>query len=257
MIMTSQPEFQRTDVSQESQYAFPYHYIPSFENGHFSQHLCWSWGYRYLGGMDVVLSYLVHDQFESLADIGCGDGRFLREVSSRFPGNRLLGVDCSERAINLAKAMNPDLDYACADICSQEEPPESFDVVTLIEVLEHIPVEDVDDFVSAFSRYVKPDGRLILTVPHTNKSVQAKHYQHFDSESLTKVVEPYYKVERVLFFDKKSRVFGRIMNSVLGNWLFILNNRFLLDFLYRTYRKYYFFCSEAKCSRICLVGRKK
>lgn len=254
--MEQNEAFNRGDASQESQYALPYHYIPSIEDGHFQQHLYWSWGFHYLGAIELVLSILAEEPFESLIDVGCGDGRFLREVSNRFSGKRLLGIDCSKQAINLAKAMNPNLAYECADIRSQEGPTEGFDVVTLIEVLEHIPVEDVDDFVSACSRYVKPDGRLILTVPHTNKRVQAKHYQHFDSVTLKNVLERYYDIERMLFFDRRSRAFSRIMNCLLRNWFFILNNRFLLNLLYHTYRKHFFFSSEAKCSRICLVGRK-
>ena len=108
----------QSHVSQESQYTFPYHYIPSFENGHFCQHLYWSWGLQYIGGIELVLSILAEEPVESLVDIGCGDGRFLREVSMRFPAKTLSGIDNSSRAINLAKAMNPDLNYDCLDISS-------------------------------------------------------------------------------------------------------------------------------------------
>jgi SAM-dependent methyltransferase len=249
--------FDRDDMSQEGQYAFPYHYIPSFENGHFCQHLYWSWGFRYLGGMELVLSILAEEPFESLADIGCGDGRFLREASIRFPGKTLLGIDYSARAINLAMAMNPDLNYECLDICSERAVNQTFDVVTLVEVLEHIPTELVYDFVSALARYQKPGGRLILTVPHKNKALQLKHYQHFNSKMLKEILEPYFKIDRMMFFDKNSRVFGRISNTLLANRFFILNNLFLLDAIFNIYRKHFLVCSESCCGRICIVGRKK
>lgn len=249
--------FKRGDASQESQYALPYHYIPSIEDGYFQQHLYWSWGYRYLGGIELVLNILAEEPFESLIDVGCGDGRFLLEVSKRYFGKILLGVDSSQRAIQLARALNPNLNFECIDICADKQRRDCFTVLTLIEVLEHIPVDSVNNFVSAIAGYQKPGGRLVLTVPHKNKPVQAKHYQHFNRETLTKIIEPYYHIERMLFFDKRSRVFHRIMNGLLGNRFFVLNNRFLLKLLYRTYRKHFFFSSEAKCERICMLGRKK
>jgi len=152
--------------------------------------------------------------------------------------------------------MNPHLSYECKDITS-ETTRRYFDVVTLIEVLEHIPINSVDSFVSAVARYQESGGELILTVPHKNKPLQAKHYQHFNSHTLRKVIEPHYEVERMGFFDKRARIFTRLINSLLGNRLFLLNNRSLLDALFNVYRKHFLVCSEANCGRIGLVGRKK
>ena len=76
--------FGESDVSQESQYALPYHYIPSFEGGHFSQHLYWSWGLHYIGALEYILDVLGQEPFESLIDVGCGDGRLLQEIGRRL-----------------------------------------------------------------------------------------------------------------------------------------------------------------------------
>lgn len=249
--------FERSDVSQESQYAFPYHYIPSFEDGHFCQHLYWPWGLHYLGGTELVLSILKEEPFESLADIGCGDGRFLREVNTLFPQKKLTGIDYSSRAINLAKAMNPSLNYKCLNINSKRTLNQTFDVLTLVEVLEHIPVESVNDFVHSLSDCQKSGGRLILTVPHKNKRTLTKHYQHFDSASLIKVVEPCYKLERIVFIDKITRICSRLISCLLGNSFFILNNRIMLDALFNIYRRYFLICNESHCGRILLIGRRR
>ena len=249
--------FNRSDVSQEAQYALPYHYIPSLEGGHFQQHLSWSWGYNYLGGMSLVLELLGDENFESLVDIGCGDGRFLCEAAARFNGKTLLGVDYSQRAIDIARALNPQIDFECRDICDDNNKQTVFDAVTLLEVLEHIPVESVDAFVRSVSKFQNSGGRLILTVPHKNKTVQSKHYQHFDSSALRKIVEPYYEIKRMIFFDKKSRIFSRIINGLLENRFFILNNRLLLDLLWGAYRKHFFICGEKECGRVCVVCRKR
>lgn len=125
-IMSERRKFEKSDVSQERQYSLPYHYIPSFENGHCSQHLYWSWGYVYPGAIDFILtSILPKETFVSLVDIGCGGGCFLNKVNSYFPDKRVKGIDYSKSAINLAKAMNAQLCFECVDICKQSQPTET------------------------------------------------------------------------------------------------------------------------------------
>lgn len=255
--MSEMKNFSSSDVSQESQYAVPYHYIPAFEDGHFSQHLSWSWGLHYMGALEYILEIIGEEPFDSLIDVGCGDGRLLREISRRFSQQELLGVDYSQRAIDFAAVMNPELNYRCADICSDKLPLQSFDIVTLVEVLEHIPVKSVSNFVNAFARLNKPGGRLLLTVPHKNKGLQVKHFQHFDSITLRRILEPHYEIEKIVFIDKLSRITGRILHPLLENRFFILNNRPLLDLMFRIYRRHLFFCDEKTCGRLFVSGRKK
>ena len=66
--MQSPDIFDRVKESQEDQYILPYHYIPSLRDGNFKQHLYWSWGYRYIGGMNLVLDILKGVSFNSLLD---------------------------------------------------------------------------------------------------------------------------------------------------------------------------------------------
>ena len=244
-------------ASQESQYILPYHYIPSLRDGHFKQHLYWSWGYRYIGGMNLVLNILKGISFNSLLDIGCGDGRFLKEVSQRFPEKKMLGLDYSERAINIAKALNPNISYECLDICSASNINHVYDVAILIEVLEHIKINQVYDFIAACANYLGSNGRLILTVPHKNKPLQAKHCQHFDSIRIRKILTEYFEIDRIVFFDKMSTIWARLIAPLFGNSLYILNNRCLLRLLYGIYQKFFFWCNEENCGRICVIARKK
>ena len=253
----NQKFFNKNDASQESQYEFPYHYIPSLINGHFSQHLYWSWGYCYLGGVNLVLDLLANESFDSLADIGCGDGRLLREIARRFSDAKLVGFDYSEHAIKLAQAMNPQLEYICRDICTEKPGDETYDVITLVEVLEHIPVNSAEEFIAACAGMQKSGNRIIITTPHKNKKLQPKHYQHFDTASLTKILEPYYQIDRFIYFDKIAPISRRFINMILSNRLFILNNHLLLDILFKLYSKRLLICKESKCGRICIKGHKK
>src|SRR5437870_12131964 len=87
---------------QEAEYEFPYHCSPRLEGGNYSQVRKLRWGYEYLSYLRFVLTRLERVEFDSLLDVGCGEGRFLREVSKRFEGKRLLGVDFSARAVEYA-----------------------------------------------------------------------------------------------------------------------------------------------------------
>lgn len=218
---------------QESEYSIPYHYIPEKGDDGFSQTLFWSWGMRYMAGIELVLSRLKELNFFSIIDIGCGDGRFLREVMRAFQGKRALGIDYSQSAVSLAKALNPELQYACIDI-AKDEVPDYFDVATMIEVLEHIPPDEIDSFLRGVQRCIKPSGTLILTVPHKNKKVLAKHFQHFSCKSLHEIVSPHFRVEKIMPFDRLCKLTGRLSRAFgyLGN-NYIITNKKLNMLLYK------------------------
>jgi methylase of polypeptide subunit release factors len=92
-------------IIQENSYEYPYHYIPIWNGITFSQtHTLW-WGYEYISYLHYVLDKVSQMDFESLLDVGCGDGRFLFELSRRFSSKRLSGIDYSKRAIDFARIM--------------------------------------------------------------------------------------------------------------------------------------------------------
>ena len=244
---------------QEDEYDYPYHYVPAWEDGAFSQVQYWSWGFRYLGGMQVVSDQLESSTFESLIDIGCGDGRFLREMWHRHPDTELMGVDYSQRAIQMASAMNPHLKYEAINII-KERPPSRFDVATLIEVLEHIPPDQVADFCRGVADTLNEGGRLILTVPHSNKPVSQKHYQHFTSESLRSVLSPQFSDIRFVPFDVRSRFVMPLLSRLMGGAgrYFLLTHKRLNTSFYRLYeRRFLYAASEQDCGRLAAVCVKR
>lgn len=241
---------------QQDQYEFPYHYIPEREDGGFSQTRHWWWGFRYLGGFEVVFDAIEDEQFSSLLDVGCGDGRFIREMGTRYPDVESTGIDYSERAIELATALNPGLDFRCQDLRT-EELSNDFEVVTLIEVLEHIPPDDVDSFLGSVGDAVAPSGRVVVTVPHENKPVQDKHFQHFSGSGLHDTLAAHFDEIDLVPFDNidapllkviRKLIGGRGSNVVVTNdWV----NRRFFDF----YLDRYLYTSEENCGRIAAICR--
>jgi SAM-dependent methyltransferase len=204
------------------------------------------------------MDLLEKEEFESLVDIGCGDGRFLCEMARLYPNKHLTGVDYSERAIQLANAMNPDIDYKQTNIV-EHHLPEKFEVATLIEVLEHIPPRQVDEFLRGCAEALQEGGKIILTVPHLNRVLESKHYQHFDSGMLRSVLNPYF-TDLVFFpFEPPSRVINGLHRLLGGSGKhFVITNRALLSWFFRLYRSRYVYSpDESGGTRIAVVGRKK
>lgn len=242
---------------QEQAYRFPYHYLPRFENGFFFQHEYWSWGYRYLGRLQVVFDILGREDFDSLLDVGCGDGRFLRETGQRFRNKKLLGIDYSETAIAWARMMNPHLAFESRDLLAAPIFGE-YDVVTLLEVIEHLPPGSLPDFLAVVRGLLKPGGRLILTTPHTNAALYPKHYQHFNQAGLHELLKADF--QEVTFFPFSHapgwfRLAMKLMGGA-GNH-FIITNRRLLTSLFTYYMQHCLYAKgEVRCQRIACVARK-
>jgi len=239
---------------QEDEYWFPYHYIGKFENNHFKHFFLDTWAINYVSTIEFMLERIALSVIPKtqIVDIGCGDGRFSRELALAFPSATVVGIDYSMRAIALALAMNQDianLKFKSIDI-TKNHCLDLFDIAVLMEVFEHIPVEDAGNFMEAVRALLKDDGVLYLTVPHENKPLEYKHFQHFSIEKILHYLTPYFYIDEVIPFERISWC-RQMMLKVLSNRLFILSNQRLLTLIYKWYKKNLFTCdSELECQRI-------
>jgi 2-polyprenyl-6-hydroxyphenyl methylase/3-demethylubiquinone-9 3-methyltransferase len=108
----------------------------------------------------------------SVLDIGCGGG-LIAEPMRRL-GARVAGIDADEQAIQVARAharaAGLDIDYRrrLPEELSREKG--RYDVVLNLEVVEH--VADVDAFLAAAAKLMKPKGAMLLsTINRTLKSL--------------------------------------------------------------------------------------
>jgi 2-polyprenyl-3-methyl-5-hydroxy-6-metoxy-1,4-benzoquinol methylase len=239
---------------QDDEYNFPYHYISQYRPN-FTQTVSWSWGINYISALEFIIEEIKKENFGSIADIGTGDGRLVKEFSLNFADKEILGIDYSEKAINVAKAMNPDLNFIKLDII-KEDIDQKFDVVTLVEVFEHIPLDKCEKFIFSLKNLLNNEGIIFITVPHKNKGLQNKHYQHFSLEVLKKYFNNYFTIEEVVFFEKRS-LFSKLIKDILVNRVFILNSLWARNLLYKLYKKNCFFASDKNCGRIFLKLKKK
>jgi SAM-dependent methyltransferase len=105
-------------------------------------------------------------------DVGAGTGFFLNEMKEK--GWQVAGTEKSSEARSFAKK-EFGLEINDAENLFQFD-DYSFDVITLWHVLEHI--HQLNENMEAFSKLLKPDGRLIIAVPN-HTSYDALHYREY------------------------------------------------------------------------------
>lgn len=76
--------------------------------------------------------------FETVLDVGCGQGSLLVEIKSKFPHIKPFGTDISRSALDLAGQRVPDGRFWLLD-AAEKQLDQKFDLVICSEVLEHIP----------------------------------------------------------------------------------------------------------------------
>ena len=105
-----------------------------------------------------------------LIDVGCGGG-ILADAMAR-KGADVLGIDLATKALRVAQlhaleAATPNVRYqeiSAEDIAREQ--PASFDVVTCMEMLEHVP--DPASVVKACAELVKPGGWVFFSTLNRN-----------------------------------------------------------------------------------------
>ena len=251
--------FQNIDQgAQDIQYSYPYHYLPMITEAGFRQYQYWSWGYRYLGRLKVVSDLLSKIEFNSLLDIGCGDGRFLKEIRKAYGNIKLAGIDSSAKALALAKQLNPELEFEQRDILVS--PLETkWDVITLLEVIEHIPPSTLPDFMMSACGMLNPGGHLVITVPHLNEKLISKHYQHFSLEQLGTLLPPGIKEKESFLFDRVSpsiKIFLKLMGG--SGMFYIISHQGLNNLFYNYYIKKCLYSDKNRfCKKIAFMSQKE
>src|SRR5215475_8271081 len=77
---------------------------------------------------------------KNIAEIGCGAGRILEELSkqSYLEGVRFEGYDISPHAIELCNRIDTkNCNFSCSDLLAEENAPQYFDILLVIDVFEH------------------------------------------------------------------------------------------------------------------------
>lgn len=106
---------------------------------------------------------------KKVIDVGCGGGILSESLAKA--GANVTAVDLAPQSIEVAKLhlyeSNLNIDYQCVDICNIAiNKPNSYDVVTCMELLEH--VYNLDEIISNCAKLIKTDGLAFFSTINKN-----------------------------------------------------------------------------------------
>jgi 2-polyprenyl-3-methyl-5-hydroxy-6-metoxy-1,4-benzoquinol methylase len=99
-------------------------------------------------------------------DCGCGSGVVASFVAERCA--RVYGADANAQAIAFASSQfrRPNLEFHCALVEEMDLPPDHFDLIICMEVIEHLYEPQVSSLLGTFHLLMKPGAHLFLTTPN-------------------------------------------------------------------------------------------
>lgn len=116
------------------------------------------------------INTIVPLQDKKVLDVGCGGG-LLTEAMARA-GAQALGIDLATKSLKVAQlhaieSQTPNVQYreVSVELLAAEQPA-SFDVVTCMEMLEHVP--EPASIVQACAQLVKPGGHVFFSTLNRN-----------------------------------------------------------------------------------------
>jgi len=101
-----------------------------------------------------------------IADLGCGPGFLLENFAKWFPEAELIGIDTSDRLLEVARERCPTGHFIKGDVSSLPIQFASVDVLFALHVVEHLTVPA--DFFGEARRVLRPGGMLIIATPNAD-----------------------------------------------------------------------------------------
>lgn len=193
-----------------------------------------------------------------ILDIGCGFGVLVAMAAQQ--GRSIQGLDTSVHMIagsqDYLKSLNLDPNLvSLTTIEKLADQNAQFDVITMIDVLEHI--EDSKGFLQILETILAPNGRLVLSVPahpefYDNRDITLGHFRRYDIPMLKddlavtqleikdlhywnflgwverKVRQQFIKnidTQQQYAFRYSNNIWSRFLNHVLRAYFFMVENR--------------------------------
>ncbi len=128
---------------------------------------CLWWDQAHRKVFDSFCEKFISGKRGKLLDVGCGLGYFVKKVSAN-PGWEVFGYEISQAAVDYARNNLGLKNVFAGRVEESQFAAKSFDIITLWDVLEHIP--EPDALLSYLNSLLKDDGILFIHTP--NISIQ-------------------------------------------------------------------------------------
>lgn len=159
----------------------------------------------WVNGANKFISFLHPGSL--VLDVGCGAG-----VKSKYlikKELKVVGIDLSEKMIEIAKKEAPDAKFLVADITEPLDFDQKFDGIFAQAVLLHIPKKDIKKVISNLVSLLKPKGYLYIAV----KGLRVGQ----NEEQIIKENDYGYEYERFFSFYSPEELSGYIKELGMNN----------------------------------------
>lgn len=149
---------------------------------------------------------------DKILDIGCGSGQFLYEMKEL--GMNVQGVEPGD--FNEEENKKYKLNIKKADLIDAKYKKESFDLITINHVLEHL--DNPHETLNEINKIIKTDGKLIIAIPNTNSLAYwifkknwyqldvPRHIINYSNKNIKLILEKNgFKVKRVRYNSRPSQ----------------------------------------------------
>ena len=143
-----------------------------------------------------------------ILDVGCGDCFVLAHLAKAFPNDRFYGIDIelTELMKQQIGASLPSNVILLASRIEEIESDKPFDAIMMLDVLEHIPDDNL--FLTELQQksVLRPGGLLLMTVPawpclFSRHDLNLKHYRRYRRRTLKAQLQRYnLKIVRSSYF---------------------------------------------------------
>jgi len=182
--------------------------------------------------LDYICQHAGDLKGKSILDVGCGGG--ILSDSMAEAGGKVTGIDMAEKSLSVAKLHQLEsgqtVDYQ--KITAEElaaKQTEKFDLVTCMEMLEHVP--DPSSIICACADLVKPGGDVFFST--INRTAKAFTFAIFAAEYLLgllpKGTHNYQKFLRPSEITKWARQSGLELENIIGLHYNPITQKYWLD----------------------------
>jgi cyclopropane fatty-acyl-phospholipid synthase-like methyltransferase len=169
----------------------------------------------------------------AVLDVGCSFGFFLEEA--RLEGFRIQGVEPDPQAYAYARALLGEDVVRHGILDTHTSPPGSANVITTLDVIEHIPVEEHEEFAGIVRHVLMPGGVWVIKVPATEglfyklSDLLVRVYPRIGESLIRRMWQTRYEYPHLVYFSLES----------LSRWLHrfgfvVLDHRYLPEVDSRT-----------------------
>jgi len=171
---------------------------------------------------------------KKILNIGSYNGWFEKEMINRG-AKEIVGIDINDKFLKMAKNNVPKAKYLKMSALELNFPKDSFDIITMFDVLEHLPREKENKVFSRIYKILRPKGKLIISVPNyhffANLFDPAWYigHRHYSLRKLT------YLLNKSGFLVEKSEIKGGIISILSMIFLYFFKFIFNAEIPFKEY----------------------